>query len=397
MPGFIVALELTCSAVGGVQHWSLFIDESGDLDHDDFGLVAGLIFAEAPDPSHSAAITQALVRAVPSAPWPLHAWLIDRPAGRVWGILHEGRGGSFPHPDYKRAADALRAADDRDAIALADHALRGGHQEPARELVRRADAWLSARHPRLADAVRQRLTVEATEIRGVLAQVFADHYGPSEAFVVAAAGDSLATGEDLHGASYGTGPHSLRPDRYLVLLEGLFERTFQLLGRDPHTTHEVHVQIATRGVGRLSVPGFSNLDRRDATEVVTRAATHPPGKWAGASVRLVVERASSLRGADAHGCLVLADYVANRIRRQLLQGNWKSVRRRCVDQVAVAVEREANALTGRDSVPTLASAGTPRKRLQQGFAGEDVSLSSGGRWSVQQAALWLKAMRGAAP
>ena len=288
--------------------WHLFVDESGDFDDRDSGVVVtGILTHRQMDGPARARLLRQLRNAAPFMPWPLHAWVLNRPVSIALGMTaHEGSAGAptgaFSQPaklgpDCHRAAVLLsRARPDAWKAALAafkaDREPRYDDLSALDRALRRADRGL---HRALGDRQRHLKVLLSRALRD-LADCEADEAAPSLML--------LSSSEAQQGDA--VVPKGNKGDRYLTLLKCLLSRTVAVVGR-LDGTHRICLHVLTRFVQdevlERPVPLHHRHVARICEEVTPEGQSVRPISW---EVPRYDRR--------VHPALILADLAANRSR-----------------------------------------------------------------------------------
>ncbi len=362
--------------------WVLHLDESGDFaSPGNAVLVAGIMLQERPSEAADQILAGVLRRIDPLVPYPPHAtdlrqpawwvarWMLADPAVReihpARQVLDRAaatiqRGGSAPLLARMNEQLQLAQTPDYDALQLATRWLRDRDSALCREL------------ESLARGAEDRYRAIGTQLRTL--------YGDARCHVVAAADPG---GVSLEGA-----------DRYLSLLTVLFERVFALLRARPAQRHEVRVVAAQRHVTDTRMGRRRMLMPQDLGECVRQAERFPlfaPVSAPDTIVRILPWSSVSYREQVPPG-VALADFVANRVRRVLLQGpGWEKANDEIVAVTGLTTMVPARVLPDGGAQPTIAATGAPREAVAaafQGVSAMDLPLLSG-RWTIEQAQRWI--------
>ncbi len=264
-----------------MAYWDLFVDESGQFPlRSDRVAVGGVLFVEGLPGTGPDALAFAMRRTVPWLPWPLHAWLLDKPVVHALGLTAKGRG----RPGDLRAAPEAIAwlrQTHGTAVDTALKALKAG-REPSFGVLQALDARL-AEH----DTLHERWAALSDEVRLYLKRLSA-HFASQRA------GTLQPPAWLGFAATEGVAPSTGRSagDRYLRLLRALVEAARAALSR-PH-------------VLRVNAAHW----RFPTGEVLTREAVETA--LAGLPGVQVDELVGS--GADADALLPFADFIAHRAR-----------------------------------------------------------------------------------
>lgn len=358
------------------RRWSLFLDESGAPEREDGEpVVCGLLVLEDAYPGFPGALREALARAAPEVPWPIHAWLTRKPIlYAIWPLVRAaGRMDALP----PRAAEAIGAADvhAKDALARVTAAVRAGADPEAAD-VDALDRVLRLRAP----AARAWLWARAVETRAAIGRVLEGlaRAGAEVAFVAAgegAPGDAMPEGD--------TG------DRYLELLACAAGRAADALAARGGE-HRVDLYALARRVTVAALPEPVRSHVRELASAAARGTS--PGRVrerAGARVRL---NPAAVQDFDArvHPALVLADFASN--------AAWRALASRDrLERLLTEIEDRLRipAASGHDGLPYVAATGAAWKYVERARGNgrplpDPAPLEAPGvrAWAREQAIRW---------
>lgn len=189
------------------------------------------------------------------------------------------------------------------------------------------------------------------------------------------------------------------PDRYTQALGALLERCVALL-RGPECTHDtVHLCVATRGLKRPNVQGWSHLTQNDLVHVAKQVVAHPPHpeERLGHRVGLRADATPRYTHTVPAG-VVLADFCANRLRGRILachDVNAATLRRQLQESIGLPVLMSSCAFAGSHMpLSTLAVDGDLRVGIQDAIDGRLTPPLTGGAapWIVTEHNKWLRAI-----
>ncbi len=361
-----------------VEHWQVFLDESGSFDAMDLRVVAGLAVCAPARPAQVRALREELAARVPGVPYPPHAAWHNVAAGRLAGyVLQRARAG-------EAAVDGVRGRCEPAWQALVQADVQPGYRRalerdrlPSWRDVRACDAWLRRRAPDAHHAIRALCRRDGREVAELL-RASAGPFGAPEAFLVAAA--------------HPPGRESAAPDRYLELLGVLAERLGDLLAGPRPPARRAWLTVAFR---KVEVPGATApvplrpaLVRGVLDRVIGPGVDNP---------RFTVE---GTPGFDhrVHPGVVLADWIANRTRHSLRETGpmspWTSLAGSLARSVGLPASAPVPALPEAEPLPTLAADGPAREAIAAARRGRSYDLEGiPTRWARDQAGLWTAALR----
>lgn len=363
-------------------HWTLHLDESGDFaSPGDAVFVAGIMLQEPPSDAADRILGDVLRRIDPLVPYPPHATDMRQLAWWVARWMLADSAVRENHPAryvLDRAAATIQRGESAPLLIRMTEQLQR-RQTPDYDALKLATRWLRDRDPALcreleslARGAEDRYRAIGTQLRTL--------YGDARCHVVAA-GDP--GGVAIDGA-----------DRYLSLLTVLFERVFALLRARPAQRHEVRVVAAQRHVTDARVGRRRMLMPQDLGDCVRRAERFPllaPASPPDTVIRILPWASVAYRDQVPPG-VALADFVANRVRRVLLQSyTWDQASNEIAAATGLAAMVPARVLPDGGAQPAIAVAGAPRDAIAAAFLGrpaEGLPLKSG-RWTTDQAQRWI--------
>lgn len=317
------------------NHWTLFVDESGDFDRGEpHALAAGLLVERRWTPALERQLGERLVEATPGLLSPAHAWTLKSP-------------------------EKLREAISKGKVELS--------AETARELRNEDDGAVSARLAEYRAGV-------ARAVRGL------PELAGARVAVVGAASDPTGA---RRKARYG----QVRGDAYVEALAALLARVV-LLVREPGNDVVVGAHVATRNVTHDDLGRPTDLSPALLAQVANAVTARLPG---GASVHFTAERVEAYDGK--RGGVVLADTVANAYfaaARDRALSDYASVTRVAWAQWGLPAALSTPATRGA-AMPTFAAAGAAHEALVAAANGaQTLAHDEGGRgWAREQALAWV--------
>ncbi|MCB9619801.1 MAG: hypothetical protein H6724_10190 [Sandaracinus sp.] len=360
-----------------MKRWELYVDESGELQGDSSSVVAGVLFRR---PVSREALRDALdvvaTGPVAKLTYPLHAsWL--RTPGGVLASWFEGSA----NERLTEVVRAMGASEAPPVRGFADALLSG--REPSYESLPAAQRWLSSHDRALLGSLNAESDRFANAMRalGLLLS--------QEADAVTVAVDASTEGLD-EGAERG-GNYL---DRYLSALRALLERVV-LLAR-ASDVRRVEVTVATRGIRLSGMEQRIELRVVDVGHAVRDAIGYPERDhvegFESRGLRVVVVDVPKF-DAHAHPGVVVADFVANRMRRQVEGApSWGRLRDESARVFALPLE-----VTLKPGwLPLVACDGEPRRILRDGLLGAAVGERLDAlppSWRREQVARWLEVPR----
>ena len=376
-----------------MKDWHLFLDESGDFGSgDDPGdarvCVAGLLVQEGNHRDLALALREAFEAVAPHVPYPMHATDLRLPSGHLDGWLRTEAARRSRHwagVALDATEVAVRGAIERRNLpglrALVAGAASGSRVR--REVLVTANAELVRELPPHHEALRRL----GRDVDGLVTLVLGElvrGLGPDRCHVLAAA-DDLAEW-----------PEGLPPgDRYLRTLTVLFERIYALL-RGGADLHRVVVWPAGRDID------YGSLGRAPLTQLAVRrcladAARFPLAcpKYASQDGLQVSVGAPARYNAAVDPGIVVADWLANRLRHCLGASSWGTLRTSFAREVPIPIEA-APRVCATAVLPAMAGDGAPAEAIRLAFrsiggAGGQIPpvVQSDRTWSGDQAQRWV--------
>lgn len=360
-----------------MNRWELYIDESGELSGFSPSVVVGVLLRRPVSREGlRGAFDLILQGSTRRLAYPPHATELHAASGVLasWYVATEDR----PLEDVLHAM----ASDPNDAVRWYADAVSSGKAPPYETRAAVAD-WLARHEPSLAEEAN----AESERFRQAMGELGRQLTSVADALVVGA--DASSTG--LDEGSVGEGPIV---DRYLSGLRALLERVVLLAKRSKVTRLEV--SVAKRWVRH---PGLPPVDLRvaDVGHAVRDTVGYPSASYVEGfehdGLRVVVMETANY-DARVHPGIVVADFVANRLRRELFDQKrpWARLMSTCSRTFALPLE----AMLGEERVPTLACDGEPRAILRDGLRGQDVADRVDAlprSWRREQVERWLEVAR----
>jgi hypothetical protein len=368
--------------------WLLFLDESGDFSDPVASVcIAGFLLRAEEKGGEDLWLRGLLARRFPEVEYPPHARFLNRDAFHLANWLLRDRPDipGVSRDSLERLA-ALLCEKSASRAAMACRGAIDAGKVPRWEDLAELEPELQGALPTEFQTLRGLVDRSRAAIVAVLEEVRA-RYGDERVFAVAGADTRIREADD--------GPVR---DRYLALLEVVFERVLALFRKEPPERHKIWVRAAERHV---SLPWGLTLHLRhfDVGQAVRAAERRPPlalspGVGADPHVRLVPMEPPRFDG-DVHPGVVIADFLANRMREPLgASSPWREVREAAGGRVALPVETPPRMYPD-VSLPTVAADGLPRRAIAAAFEGrEPVGLEGARGWAKEQAARWVEAING---
>jgi len=368
----------------------LFVDESGDFkDPDAEVAVAGVWMQTYDSAQMRLRLERALRQVVPVGPYPPHANRLRYPGWLALASMVEVADNERGAAIRKRAAPAVRAIQSsaeaaaqqgRDAV----RACAESGKEIPWEVAREVDEWLQ----QIEERSHRALKWAVRDMDGAFVQLL------SHLQTDVLDGGRCCVAGAWEGREAGP-PSDEAPDRYVALLEALIERVFTIAADRKPPMQLVHAHVATRWVTRPGVPRGEDpaskaLRTRDITEAFRQAAGFPVG-CKPAHVQFFPHPPASY-DRTVHPGIVLADFVANRLRGRVLHGTptWSDVTQRAGHAVGMAVDVRPR-LARNVEAPSLAAQGQPREVVRSAFEGQSPagSAAQAPPWANDQARVWV--------
>lgn len=362
--------------------WTLHLDESGQFSNpNEPVLLAGFLLQEPPSDAADEILGGLLRRIDPLIPYPPHATEILWPAWWFarWVLASpEVRAAHPARAVLDQAAGVFQRAGAVSALDEMSSQLQQS-QTPDYDSLRDASRWLRGRDPVLYAQFE------------VLRRNAEDHYRAIGARLQTLYGDDrcwLLAASDPGAVAFDG------PDRYLSLLTVLLERVFALLRAHPAPRHEVRVIAAQRHVTDGRVSRRRMLRPQDLGDCVRKAEAfplHAPEVAPDKAVRIIPWSSVAYDEQVPPG-VALADFVANRVRRILMQGrDWNRTSSDVVASTGLTAVARPGVRPSGEALPTVAVAGPPREAVAAAFRGPPPPRppAPGRSWSAEQARRWI--------
>lgn len=369
------------------ESWILGVDESGRMKGAD-GLVAGVLVRLDDTPANVGALREALLDLMPGIPWPLHATHLRRPTTHALGWLAPSpqRASRFPE-DFDRCALALELLQrsEHPTLLRAVDAARGGMW--SRIEFGAADRAFRDEAPAAHRQLRPLVTDRFVRLSSWLAALTQRHRADGCFGVIAAGPDDGALGVPV--------PGGVGTDRYLALLEVLFERLL-MLRCAPTLRRTLHVRVATRHIEEhLGARRGFPLRSTDWLKLFERAAANVE-RCHGARVRrprILAPQIVTKYDATAHPVVVIADLLANStLALARARVSWRTLREHVTRASGLPLATVAEAVEGQPTLPAVAAAGSFRAAIRAAFeGGTPVPIEEEPQWAADQASEWIAA------
>lgn len=362
--------------------WTLFVDESGDLDlGGERGVVAGLLLPAGLHAPLQRDLRSRLETVFAGVPWPPHASTLNIPVATAVAAAR------VPSRQRPAEVDALRRelAPMLGGVALEDWS--GLHALDARVAEERPDAWRRLKALRTArhEGVRQVMT-ELSRLTG-----------PQGALALFAT-EATDSDQDERPAR-----SMIVRDPYVRLLRLLLEQVHALLWHQGRGVEVVEAVVADRHVSLVEGNQRVPLVPRFVGEVAREASRVPllgDGDPRRGSVAVVATGRQPYRGEALPAGLVLADWLANQGARALRRDRGLLALGQSLDAVALAglpLERSPGLAPGAAPLPTLAWGGEARERVHRAAREGRVTPTEDlapPRWVPEVTAPWVEAAAG---
>lgn len=361
-----------------MNRWELYIDESGELSGFSPSVVVGVLLRRPVSRDRLRDAFDLVLRGpTRSLAYPPHATELHAAAGVLasWCAAKD---------DDAALDELLRSMmrDSNDAVRWYADAVSSGKRSPYETRAAVAE-WLKTHEPSLAEEA----SAESERFRQAMGELGRQ---------LTPAADALVVGADASSTGLDEGTESAGPtlDRYLSGLRALLERVV-LLAKQSKVAR-LEVSVAKRWVRHAGLPPL-DLRVADVGHAVRDTVGYPSTSYVEGfehdGLRVVVMETASY-DARVHPGIVVADFVANRLRRELFDQTrpWSRLRSTCLRTFALPLE----AMLGAERVPTLACDGEPRAILRDGLRGEGVTdrLEALPRsWRSEQVERWLEVAR----
>ncbi len=374
------------------DRWSLYVDESGTFAGEP-SVVAGVLLPHSADAVARSALRRRLARIWAPGPWPPHASTLNIPGSRLlyhvrrgdWeGGQQMGKGGFAA--ELKAACSAiLDGALPEDVARVLQICETGGFPTPERARI--VDSW--ARYTPEYGALRAVAERQGAAMRDLLVDVTGTE--PSaHAIIFAAVADQFATDpeppDDPVEPDASPWHLELLHDAYVRALRGALRRVLMLA-----RPVEIDLLVLTRDVtvgGRKGWPMQSRFIKQVVEEAQVGLPTGATFRVRGVQHRYQDE---CLPATEVHPGFVLADWVANRMRR-VGRGaaSWPELQARLVDRGLSAdvggLEQAPHQAQPWAPLPTIACEGEPQEHIDAVLAGQPPRSAAPGDWAEDQAA-----------
>lgn len=374
--------------MGRETEWVLFLDESGSFANDPAVFLGGVLVQERDDPDLARVIRERIRSVDPTVRYPPHATDLKLPATHLANWLAASREARAEHPlavDLSIAVESLPQAQLPPAFHdLVDRWRRGEAHGDDRDILQATTNWLRSEHPqpyRLLCSIADQWSVG---MRDVLADLAAS-WGTDRCFLIGAA--DVDPDDETPG------------DRYLRLLEAVFERVFAFLRTRPPQGHKIWVRAEGRKIGH-ELYGSIHIRPIDVGGAVRAAELfplHPPQAPADPHVRLV-PRMPEWKAGEYHPGIVLADFIANQLRGLIsTASDWPSLATGARSRTGLESQAHARSFAEAGPLPAIAAQGEAREAiasaLRTGRIGE-LSALGGPAWIRDQTAIWISVVGG---
>ncbi len=373
------------------ERWSIFVDESGGFHPADTSWVVGILTERSAASLDRGVLRDQLAEIWGPGPWPPHGRLLWNPASAV---LHAAFGrdwkesmpaGRFARKLRPHIREAIAELEGDDGFRERLEAIRDGAY-PSKDDYAAAEA-LIAHHPSGQRIYGVRIE-QAQAMDDLVARVFRS-LGPECVTLVPVLAD-----RDPKGAS--PGHLQLRPDSYTRALGVLHERICRLVGGVVIDTSVLTRYVEVEGLGdEVPLQAYQLKPLQDSAVASTNGRCSFRNVGTSLSFQHVPDQ-----GRPLHPMLVLADWVASRLRNALqdsrpdLAGLVRVLANHRVATEAMLYRQPALA-PDLSPLPSVAAAGVPADRIRAAFAGTSPPSrnSSAPPWAWEQADLWERAAK----
>ena len=352
--------------------WQLALDETGRVDDPDAAVhLVGFALRGPYARQHEDLLRQRLQQVFDGVPYPMHSSRLRIPTShvvyRIAGIQasDETKRACAAAEHLVRSSEATAMVALREAVeAMPDHDVR---REVNYEVLKTADAWLSVCAPAAYGALVDLMDEQALAMKALVRRLATSALGPSAFATVSLDSPRRA------------GPSG----RWLDMFTAVHLRTHDLLrGADGADQLRVHV------------PTYDGIDRRKVNAVLSERPT-PPWPEATASWTAVAGTPSAY-GVDAPALIVVADWIANRMRVSL-RGPLHAATERAEASTGLPFSVTPRSKPGSAPLPTCTSTGEAHVVVLRARAGQPAAAvhPEGGPAGVsEQANTWSAAMGG---
>ncbi len=377
--------------------WNLYVDESGSsYDPNDLLVVVGIALNDPESPASTARLRRELERVYPVCPWPPHASSLNINASRLAAhlLVPEAPGETA----QARLLRGLVREPCRRAQSSSDSSLDGFQRAiqqgrfPAFDQLQACDAWLSMHFPGIWHKLSHFRAAEDRRMRALLSML-ARTFAPDKLLLLVSASKVA----DARPVERQMGSTCVKRDPYVCLAEGLFERLFCLRCAGGASVESVWARLATRNIEIHGFPKPVGLYPIYVGDIVKGAMDFPMDPAARSSVRVIPLGPLNRYDSTAHPLLVVADYLANRLRKFLLRAPSLEGLERCPalglpGQSRIPLKAVPRAAPSLGALPTIAGGGKARELVRQAFELRASPACDGitPTWARQQAEAWCR-------
>lgn len=331
-------------------------------------------------------LRRAIERIFVGVPYPPHAAHHNYASTLLYGALRGDAVEGLPERFQHRILPALnlaRRATSREAVRLREEVASGRalREIDLDDVWRAFDRWLS----NAASQEHATLATEADSQRADFIDFLETKLAPamgSRAHLLVGAWKPARTSNasDLQGDA-----------DYAELFETLVERALAFVAsRDGDARMFVHVAKRTWNRGTIPAQALARAQASAAAHpLLARAAKNP----------LLLEPVQVDMDERAHAGFVIADFIANRLRRMLVPTrSWADVAGAARAVTGLSAAAPSSLVRSRDPLPAITGTGDDRAAIRLAVGGKARPPTAGPLWSRQQAELWIKALdEGATP
>lgn len=376
------------------SRWRLFVDESGSFEPDSSAaFLAALAFQVSADPLGLARLREILRKQVPLVPWPLHRWLLDKPAiYPFWSTLApELKLPTDTQASLKAALELWEIYDPALSARISSNLKTG--QEPSPRELQILSRTLREYKPQVLAQLKALATRNVEAVTNIFSTLFNDASRSGHAFgFFAAEADPKDAIIDESG------------ERYFNLLVNLLSRVHEVFAR-LDGEHLIEINLERRDAKHPDLPETKTptdhhktpLTRAHISRASNEVYAQLPSRAGHLRVRFSVGGVWA-SDDDTHPGLVVADSLANIFYRRATRFE-REISRRLGSELAhlhARIHQYTGLLAALNATPELShfsATGRAADAVSDARAGaqptpfQPTELSR--RWAAEQANQWI--------